>query len=119
MVRIGLFLAGAYPMLKVVEHLIIRYCRPIAKVLKVNETTIVGMIGSLASNLLTFAEMEHMDYKGKVLASAVAISGAFVLGGQLAFVSTLSSEMVIPFIVSKISGAVLAIIIVQLTYKEV
>ena len=118
-VRIGLFLAGAYPMLKVVEHLVIRYCRPIAKVLKVNETTIVGMIGSLASNLLTFAEIEHMDHKGKVLASAVAISGAFVLGGQLAFVSTLSSEMVIPFIVSKISGAVLAIIIVQLTYKEV
>lgn len=118
-VRIGLFLAGAYPMLKVVEHLIIRYCRPIAKLLEVNEATIIGMLGSLASNLLTFAEIKQMNHKGKVLASAVAISGAFVLGGQLAFVSTMSSEMVIPFIVSKLSGAILAIVIVQLTYKDV
>ena len=117
-VRIGLFLAGAYPMLKVVEHLVRRCGKPVAKCLQVNEATIVGMIGSLASNLLTFAEVESMNAKGKVLASAVAISGAFVLGGQLAFVSTLSSEMVTPFIVSKLSGAILAIVLVQVTYKE-
>ena len=117
-VRIGLFLAGAYPMLKVIEHLVRRCGKPVAKYLQVNEATIVGMIGSLASNLLTFAEVESMNAKGKVLASAVAISGAFVLGGQLAFVSTLSSEMVTPFIVSKLSGAILAIVLVQVTYKE-
>lgn len=117
-VRIGLFLAGAYPMLKVVEYLVRRYGKPVAKCLQVNEATIVGLIGSLASNLLTFAEVESMNVKGKVLASAVAISGAFVLGGQLAFVSTLSSEMVTPFIVSKLSGAILAIVLVQVTYKE-
>ena len=118
-VRIGLFLAGAYPMLKVLERVMAKYCVPIARVLKVNEATIVGMIGSLASNLLTFAEVEKMNHKGKVLASAVAISGAFVLGGQLAFVSTMAGDMVIPFIVSKLSGALFALIIVQLTYKDV
>ena len=118
-VRIGLFLAGAYPMLKVLERVMAKYCVPIARVLKVNEATIVGMIGSLASNLLTFAEVEKMNHKGKVLASAVAISGAFVLGGQLAFVSTMAGDMVVPFIVSKLSGALFALIIVQLTYKDV
>lgn len=118
-VRIGLFLAGAYPMLKVLERVMTKYCGPIARVLKVNEATIVGMIGSLASNLLTFAEVEKMNHKGKVLASAVAISGAFVLGGQLAFVSTMAGDMVIPFIVSKVTGAIFAFIIVQLTYKDV
>lgn len=118
-VRIGLFLAGAYPMLKVLEKLIGKCCMPIMKLLKVNEATIVGMIGSLASNLLTFAEIEHMNAKGKVLASAFAISVAFVFGGQLAFVSTMAGDMVIPFIVSKVISACLAIIIIQLTYKEV
>ena len=117
-IRIGLFLAGAYPMLKVLELIVGKYCAPLAKKLKVNEATITGMIGSLASNLLTFAEIEHMNTKGKVLASAFAISGAFVFGGQLAFVSTMSGEMVIPFIVSKGVSACLAVAIVQLTYRE-
>lgn len=117
-IRIGLFLSGAYPMLKVLELVIGRYCRPLAKMLGVNEATIIGIIGSLASNLLTFAEIEHMNAKGKVLASAFAISAAFVFGGQLAFVSTMSGDMVIPFIVSKGVSGCLAFIIVQITYKE-
>ena len=43
------------------------------------------------------------------MAAAFGISGAFVFGGQLAFVNTMADTMVMPFIVSKLVGGVLSI----------
>lgn len=113
-VKIGLFLAGAYPMLYFIRT---RLQKPLGKLgarLGVNENTVAGLLGNLASNLLVFSQLENMDERGKIIASAFAISGAFVCGGQLAFVNTIAPEMVVPFIVSKVVGGVLAMVLALL-----
>ena len=118
-IRIGLFLSGAYPRLWCLERVLKKVLAPLAKLLQVNEATIVGMIGALASNLLTFGDLEHMNEKGKVIASAFAISAGFMLGGQLAFVSGMEASMVIPFLLAKIVGGILSIIIVCMIYDKI
>lgn len=108
-VKIGLFLAGAYPMLYMIQT---KCEKPLVKVgqkLGINEYAIAGMIGNLASNLLVFSRFHNMDQRGKVIASAFAMSGAFVCGGQLAFVNTVAPQMVVPFCVSKIVGGMIAV----------
>lgn len=107
--KIGLFLAGAYPMLKVLNKLLQKPLTKVGKILDVNEETVTGLIGNLASNLLLFSQFHGMNKKGKVMASAFAISGAFVFGGQLAFVNTVADSMVMPFIVSKLVGGIMSI----------
>ncbi|MGL4344434.1 MAG: ethanolamine utilization protein EutH [Cellulosilyticaceae bacterium] len=107
-VKIGVFLAGAYPMLYFIQTKFAKPLETIGRRWGMNEVTIAGLIGNLASNLLVFSRLEKMDPKGKVIASAFAMSGAFVCGGQLAFVNTVASEMVMPFIVSKVVGGILA-----------
>lgn len=108
-VKIGLFLAGAYPMLKVLSKVLKKPLTKVGNILQVNEETVTGLIGNLASNLLLFSQFHNMNAKGKVMAAAFGISGAFVFGGQLAFVNTMADKMVMPFIVSKLAGGVLSI----------
>ena len=118
-VRIGLFLSGAYPMLWCLEKSLKKVTTPLAKILEVNEITIVGMIGALASNLLTFGDLEGMNEKGKIIGSAFGISAGFMLGGQLAFVSSMENNMVVPFLLSKIVSGILSIVIVCMIYDKI
>lgn len=110
-VKIGLFLAGAYPMLYVIQTKCEKPLVRFGKRAGINEYAVAGMIGNLASNLLVFGRFHDMDPKGKVMAAAFAMSGAFVCGGQLAFVNTVAPEMVVPFGVSKVVGGSIAVIL--------
>ncbi|MGL4738473.1 MAG: ethanolamine utilization protein EutH [Cellulosilyticaceae bacterium] len=117
-VKIGLFLAGAYPMLYVIQT---KCEKPLLKLggkLGMNEYAVAGMIGNLASNLLVFSRFHKMDPKGKVIAAAFAMSGAFVCGGQLAFVNTVAPQMVVPFGVSKMVGGLIAVSLAWLLCYE-
>lgn len=56
--------------------------------------------------------LKDMDKRGKVICSAFAVSGAFSFGGQMGFVASVESSMIVPVMVGKliagISGIVLA-----------
>jgi ethanolamine transporter len=60
---------------------------------------------------------EQMNWKGKILNAAFAVSGAFTFGGQLGYVSAVSPESVNPFIIGKmaagISSLILAFILIE------
>ncbi len=55
-----------------------------------------------------------MDRKGKILNAAFAASGAFVFGDHLAFTSAVNPEMVLPIIVSKLTGGISALLLASL-----
>ena len=56
--------------------------------LGVNSYSVVGLIISLATCISMIPMMEKMDDRGKVMNAAFAVSGSFVLGGQLAFIAS-------------------------------
>ncbi|MEI8199939.1 MAG: ethanolamine utilization protein EutH [Eubacteriales bacterium] len=117
--KITLILAGAYPMMEVLNRLLKRRFEKIGRVLGVNAHAISAGIGNLASNLLVFGDLQNMDRKGKVLCSSLAVSAAFVLGGQFAYVATVEPAMVGPFFLSKcISGIICILIILYLPVRK-
>jgi len=77
---------------------------------------VARIFGNLATNLLIFGNYKNMDYKGKILCCSLAVSGAFVFGGQFGFVAGMAPNMIGAFIISKFVPAVLSFIIVNYAY---
>ncbi len=42
------------------------------------------------------------------------VSGAFAFGGQLGYVSSISKDMIVPFLLAKLSGGIFGIILANL-----
>ena len=81
----------------------------IAGWLGVNSYSVVGLIISLATCISMIPMMEKMDDRGKVMNAAFAVSGSFVLGGQLAFIASVEPPSVVSaFIAAKLVGGICA-----------
>lgn len=121
-VNIAIFLAGAYPMMFIITKLFTKPLSKIGEKIGIGENAIVGLIISLANNIPTFVMMKDMDKRGKVICSAFAVSGAFSFGGQMGFVASVESSMIVPVMIGKmtagISGVVLAYILTEEEVKS-
>ena len=119
--KIGIFLAGAYPFLEIVTRYGSRFFSKISKKIKINESSIISLLAGLVSNIIIFQNFDKLDRRGKIVCSAFSVSGAFVLGGQLGFVSSEVPEAVTIYIVSKIIAGISAIALAYLmtSKKEV
>lgn len=116
--KIAFVLAGAYPMLAVLDRLFSSFLRKIGNRYGINGASIMGLVGNLATNLLMFGNFKDMNPKGKVICSAFAISGAFVFGGQMGFVSGVAPDMLMPFIISKFAAGILSIFLASWMWER-
>lgn len=108
-INISIVLSGAYPMLYFVSRKGHRVFRKITEKYELDEYSVLGLVSSLASCIPMFGVFENMNDKGKVLNSAFAVSGAFTLGGQLGYVTSVAPEYVDAFIIGKLVAGVLAV----------
>lgn len=108
----------------VATALLMARCGPavsrVATALGVNEYAVLGLLASLVSTVSMLPLYSRMDVRGKVMNAAVSVSGAFVLGGQMAFVSSVSDGVgVAAFFVCKIlAGALAAALALKFTKNE-
>lgn len=109
--KIAFILAGAYPMLAMLERLFSNFFKKIGDRCGLDDISVVSLLGNLATNLLVFGNFKNMNNKGKVVCSAFAISGAFVFGGQMGFVSGVAPSMLVPFMVSKFVAGIFGVIL--------
>ena len=58
--------------------------------LGVNEYAVLGLAASLVSSVSMLPLYPRMDVRGKVMNAAFTVAGAFVLGGQMAFASSVA-----------------------------
>ena len=117
-VNAAIVLSGSFPLMFFLSKILGKPLGIIGRKIGVNEISIVGLISNLASNSTTFGMMDNMDNKGVVLNSAFAVSGAFVLGGHLAFTMAFDKSYLIPVIAGKLVAGVLAIIIAGIVFKN-
>jgi len=110
-VKIALVLGGAYPMLALINRIFKNIFEKIGEKFGINSASVAGILGSLASNLLIFGTFKEMNPKGKVVCTAFGVSGAFVFGGQLGFVSGVAPEMIGAFIISKLTAGIISIVL--------
>jgi ethanolamine transporter len=110
-VKIAFVLAGAYPMLEVINRIFNRSFEKIGDKFGINSVSVAGLLGNLASNLLIFGTYREMNPRGKVICTAFGVSGAFVFGGQLGFVSSMAPSMLGAFIIAKLAAGVVSILL--------
>lgn len=116
--KIAFVLGGAYPMLAFINRIFKGSFKKMGELLDINSAAVAGLLGNLASNLLIFGTYKEMDPKGKVLCAAVSVSGAYVFGGQFGFVSGLAPKMLGAFMVSKLAGGLVSIILAKWIYEK-
>lgn len=109
--NIAIFLAGAYPMMHVITKVATKPLSKACKTIGIEESTAFGLIISLANNIPTFTMLKKMDKRGKVMCCAFSVSGAFSFGGQIGFVASVESSMMIPVMIGKLVAGISATIL--------
>lgn len=108
---IGFILAGAFPMV----HFVKKHWRgPSARFGErffMDETALSGWVSSFAHVIPMFALSADMKEEGKVMNFAFAVSGAFILGGHLAFTAAVEREMIVPMLIGKSTGGISAMVV--------
>ena len=121
-VSICIILSGAYPLLYFISRKLHKQLRRITEKYDLDEYSVLGLISTLASCIPMLGVYEHMNWKGKILNAAFAVSGAFTFGGQLGYVSSVSPENINPFIFGKLAAGItslgMAIILIKLEKPE-
>lgn len=109
--KISVVVCGSF----ILSNLILRkFMHPIlslARRIHVNEFAIIGMLLNLITSVSMFSIFGKMDKRGQLMNAAAAVTTGFVFGGQLAFVSSVNNDAVLPFIVAKLVGGLVSVII--------
>ena len=120
--RAAMTLCGAFPFMYVVSQLLKKPLSALGKIMKINETAAMGLLSTIVSNAPTLEMVNRMDTKGAVINSAFLVSAAFVLGGHLAYTTSIDPNYIFPMMLGKIvagvSSVFVALFIYKRTYKE-
>lgn len=95
------------------------YIERIANQLQVNKESIIGFILNCASSLAMLPLYSKMDTKGKLINAAFSVSGAYVLGGQLGFISSVAGDYVGVYVFIKLVCGILSVLCINLMYRKV
>ena len=116
--KIAFVLGGAYPMISVISRMFKEAFRRLGRRFGLDSVSVAAFLGCFASNLLVFASFKEMNIKGKVLCTAFSVSGAFVFGGQMGFISAKEPEALGVFIISKLVAGFSAMILANILFEN-
>ncbi|PAQ14342.1 ethanolamine utilization protein EutH [Bacillus sp. FJAT-42315] len=108
---IGIMLAGAFPMVYAIQKYLAKPLEFFGKKLGLSSIGSAGVIAATANPLALFKIIQDMPAKDKVLTIAYAISGGWMIGDQLAFPANFQPTIIIPVMLGKFLGAILAIML--------
>ena len=117
--NIALVMSGTFPLLHILSKLLRKPLLSLGKKMKINETSTLGFISTLATNVTTFGMMKNMDERGVILNSAFAVSSAFVFADHLAFTMSFDKRFVPSMIVGKLVAGVLGVVIAWFVSKRI
>ena len=117
--EIAIVLSGAFPLVYVVTRLLRKPLKKLGQALKINDKAAAGLVASLANSIATFGMVREMDYRGKVVNIAFAVSAAFAFGDHLGFAAGFAPEALPAMIAGKLAGGIsAAAVALWLTRKE-
>ncbi|MDD3402200.1 MAG: ethanolamine utilization protein EutH [Hespellia sp.] len=116
---IAVMLAGAYPFVFVITKVLAKPLGKMGSLLKINETAAGGMLATLANSVPMLMMIKQMDDRGKTLNFAFACCAAFTLGDHLGFASSMAPHMIMPMIIAKLSGGIMAVCIANVIYNRI
>ena len=104
-------MTGALPMLKILSKLLSKPMHALGARLRVNDASMLGFIGTLATSISTYEMMDKMDRRGAVLNAAFTVSAAFALADHLAFTLAFDAACLPAMLAGKLTAGVLAVLV--------
>ena len=101
---IGIMLAGAFPMVYLIQKYLSRPMEALGRKLGLEAAGAAGLLATLANVLAMFRLVKDMRPKDKVLIIAFAVCSAFLFGDHLAFTANFQPTLVLPIMVGKLAG---------------
>ena len=111
--------AGALVMSELILKVFRRQIQKISARIGINEVSAVSLLMTCATSLAILPLYPRMDPKGKQIVSAFSLSGAYMFGGSMAFVSNVTDGFTVAvFVFVKILCGVLSGYIIHRLYKK-
>lgn len=111
-------LAGTFPLIAIVSKLLKKPLSALGKKLELDDTSVVGLIATLANSIATMESADKMNRKGRVMNLAFAVSAAFVFGDHLAFTLSFNEAHILAVIVGKLVAGVSALAVAVVLEKK-
>ena len=108
---IGIMLCGAFPMVYLIKTFLAKALDWIGTKVGLSRDATTGILAASANVLALFVMIGQMKPEDKVKTIAYAVCCAFLLGDHLAFSANFQPSMILPVMVGKITGGVLALLI--------
>ena len=115
---IAIVLAGAFPLVQVITRVLQKPLLKLGGSLGINDVAAGGLIATLANSIATFERVKEMDYRGKVVNIAFAVSAAFVFGDHMGFTAGFAPTMLPAMIVGKLVGGVTAVAVAMVLTRK-
>ena len=109
--NVAIMLAGAFVLVELVTRLLKSPLQRGGARIGINEDSVSGLLIILANPIPIFKMMERMDSRGKVMATAFCVSGAFTFGDHLGFIASYAPDMILTLIAAKLAGAISAAVL--------
>lgn len=117
-INIACVMAGAFPLLAIINKLLKVALKALGKILGINESSTFGLLSTLGTCVTTFESVDKMDKKGIVLNSAFAVSASFVFIDHLAFTMSFNSDYVPYLFAGKLISGASALCLALILYKN-
>lgn len=110
--RMTIIVCGGLVLTKILIKRMGRVFAFLGKKMGTDKLAVIGLMLNMINSLTALSLFPKMDNRGKVINGAFCVSGAYILGGQLAFVLAVAPAFVFyGFIVSKLTAGILAVAI--------
>ena len=117
--RAGVIIGGALVMSEIILRFFRRQINAIAAKIGINEVAALSLLMTCATSLAIIPLFSKMDPKGRQITAAFSLSGSFVIGGSLAFVSSVTDGFsVAAFVVSKLVCGIASAIVIGRMYSK-
>jgi len=116
---IGLVLSGALPFIFCLNKWLKKPLQRLSEKTGLSDYGVSGFLLSLANNMAMFAIMDKMKNKEKILNTAFAVCGAFVIGDHLAFAAANAPECIPSMMVGKLISGIIAVVIAAIFSRNV
>ncbi len=111
-------LAGTFPLIAIISSLLKKPLSLLGDKTGLDETSVVGLIATLANSIATLESADRMNKKGRIINLAFAVSAAFVFGDHLAFTLSYNPEHIVAVIIGKLAAGITAIVVASFLYKK-
>jgi ethanolamine transporter len=108
---IGIMLAGAFPMIYMIRKYLAKPLEVIGNKIGLSPEGSAGLLAAAANILAMFNLIKDMRPKDKVICISFAVTSAFLFGDHLAFTANFQPNMILPVMIGKLSGGIIAIIL--------